>query len=51
MCSTQLKISYNSVVNEEDFLGDFFSSYFCAFITYLTVFQHFIKSLVILFIT
>jgi len=53
MCSRQLKIACNSVVNEENFLGDFLflSSYFCTYTICLSAVQHFIKSLVILFIT
>jgi len=43
--SRPLKIAFNSVVNEEDSLGDFLflSSYFCTFTMCLTVVQsHFI---------
>jgi len=48
-----LKIAYNSVVKVDNFLGDFLflSSYFCTFTICLRAVQHFIKSLVILFIT
>ena len=52
MCSRHLKIACNSVANEEDSLGDFLfsSSYSCSSTICLGASQHFIKSLVNLFI-